>query len=197
MPELTRQWFMKDNPAQHSREHEVCTCVDDADTDCTACQSESTCKQSPHNSVEGKVHGKEKLSRESQRCLLSILGSCGLQSDTYASHECFNNPTLFLHAEEVRPFFKLCGGGHFGEHAIEWCTCARWDGVEEPLGLRCCHFPSAVGCVCVQQRGCDSDKSRIGFSLAPKMVNINSSCNVTFNPTQTEFNDNKITWMGN
>jgi len=38
---------MEDDPAQHSREHEVGARIDDADTDCAACQRESTCEQSP------------------------------------------------------------------------------------------------------------------------------------------------------
>jgi hypothetical protein len=59
---------MEDNPAQHSREHEVRTCVDDADTDCTACQRESACEEAPHDCIECQVHEKEKLRLRSQKC---------------------------------------------------------------------------------------------------------------------------------
>lgn len=35
---------MEDDPAQYGREHEVRTCVDDTDTDCTAGKRERACK---------------------------------------------------------------------------------------------------------------------------------------------------------
>ena len=43
---------MEDHPAQHSREHEVRTRVDDADTDCTVGERESACEEAPHDCVE-------------------------------------------------------------------------------------------------------------------------------------------------
>jgi hypothetical protein len=43
---------MKDDPTQHSREHEIRTCIDDTDTDCTVGQRESACEESPHDCVE-------------------------------------------------------------------------------------------------------------------------------------------------
>jgi hypothetical protein len=55
----------------------------------------------------------------------NCLRSFELQSDTYASHERFNDHALLLHAEEIRPLVELCCCGHFGEHAIERCACAR------------------------------------------------------------------------
>ena len=54
---------MEDDPAQHSREHEVRTCIDNADPDCTVGQRESTREESPHYCVEEQVHSEEKLSR--------------------------------------------------------------------------------------------------------------------------------------
>lgn len=58
---------MEDDPAQHSREHEVRTCIDNADPDCTVGQCESTREEAPHDCVEEQVHPEEELSRGSQR----------------------------------------------------------------------------------------------------------------------------------
>jgi len=43
---------MEDDPAEHSRKHEIRARVDDADSDCAACKGESACKQSPHDCIE-------------------------------------------------------------------------------------------------------------------------------------------------
>jgi hypothetical protein len=39
--------------------------------------------------------------------LYDLLGNFELQSDTYASHERFNDQALLLHPEQVRPLFEL------------------------------------------------------------------------------------------
>jgi hypothetical protein len=49
---LTRQRLPENDQAQHRCEHEIGARVDDTDTDGTARQGESTCKKSPHDSVE-------------------------------------------------------------------------------------------------------------------------------------------------
>ena len=43
---------MEDDPAQHSREHEVRTRVDYTDAYCAARQRKSACKESPHDGIE-------------------------------------------------------------------------------------------------------------------------------------------------
>lgn len=43
---------MENNPAQHSREHEVGACIDNADTDCTVGQRESAGEEAPHDCVK-------------------------------------------------------------------------------------------------------------------------------------------------
>lgn len=52
---------MKDDPAQYSREHEVRTGVDNADTDCTVGQRESACEEPPHDCVKEEIHSEETL----------------------------------------------------------------------------------------------------------------------------------------
>ena len=106
---------MKDDPAKHSREHEVRTCVDNADPDCTVGQRKSTREESPHYRVEEQVHSEETL-RERYQSL--CLQSSRQLSNTYASHKRFNDHALFLHAEEERPLFELCRGGHLSEDSI-------------------------------------------------------------------------------
>ena len=50
---------------------------------------------------------------------LNNIDSWGLQLGTYASHERFNDQTLFLHPKEIRPLFELRGCGHLGKNSIE------------------------------------------------------------------------------
>jgi hypothetical protein len=43
---------MEDHPAQYSREHEVGTCIDNADTNCTVGQRESAREEPPHDCIK-------------------------------------------------------------------------------------------------------------------------------------------------
>ena len=80
----------------------------------------------PHMiALNAKFMRKKNYVEEVRNTVLTSLDSCELHSDTYASHQRFNNHALFLHAEEIRPLVKLSCCGHLSEHAIERRACAR------------------------------------------------------------------------
>ena len=82
--------------------------------------SVSALVKSPHIiALKSKFIAKKNYVESVRYTVFNRSGSNELQSETYASHQSFNDQALFLHPEEIRPLFKLAGCGHLGKNSIK------------------------------------------------------------------------------